>query len=65
MNPYISDLFFSVDMAVAEVKDDKGYVEYDNDVLLEIALNFHDTIVGLGVTCPSPDELIQDFKSRI
>ena len=64
MNANISDLFFAHDKERACKYDGEDFAGYDEDVLHEIAEEFFEAMIEIGVACPSPDELIADFKAR-
>jgi hypothetical protein len=62
----ISDLFFNTDLAVAEVRDERGdFVKYDDARMREEARMFLACLARLNVPVPTPDELLTDFFNRV
>lgn len=65
-NTDISDLFFNTDLSVAELRDaNQQFTGYDNAKLEEEARLFLACLDRLGVTIPTVEELLADFRLRL
>lgn len=66
VNTDISDLFFNTDLSVAELRDEKQqFTGYDNAKLEEEARLLLACLDRLGVTIPTVEEFLADFRLRL
>lgn len=65
INPYISDLFFNLDLKDTKTYDFKGnFKGFNHEDLDKEADWFLDALSRLGVDVPTKEELIEDFFDR-